>query len=463
MADIKKYAKKDADMTLDDLLIVETKWNNVTWEVNGNAYKKMNDNQAMFEGKINTMFGIDMAAKDDMSNVASTKKKGGSKVGITKNCFVPRKTGVQELNGELNEDTFKMEFTPAVNGEADYVGFEWKGEDIVVKKSDCSQCKKRASCADGSYHFKDVNSEYLMAHRIGEIMQRKLENRVQAKKLINTELDLPVKTTKIIADFYLSEYALSKRDSWFGDESLMQLMEVAFNEGMTDVTDLVTHYIFLACATEMRHVYDASEFESGGDADETIDCGECPHDGDDCDQMECPTYGDLGMCGDPEFGEMVREAREDYRDFTGITREITGQVSREFIHGMLLQNHVYETKGAQFLCWAKDKFSEIFGANGSMGGDSWGAIARAGYKRMTGQSPFNDPKIFLDHVFSLEHNNGCFFDKNHFFFDLISGKQSVSAVCNAHSRGDLDVLIGYASNDVRDAARIIFKDREEAA
>ncbi len=84
---------------------------------------------------------------------------------------------------------------------------------------------------------------------------------------------------------------------------------------------------------------------------------------------------------------------------------------------------------------------EVFAGPGAHrgGGPPWAPIARAVSQFSSGEIP---ARVFIDQSFSLEHNNGCVFDK---FFDT----SSMLDILDGQARGDIDFLAAHASQEVR--------------
>ncbi len=81
----------------------------------------------------------------------------------------------------------------------------------------------------------------------------------------------------------------------------------------------------------------------------------------------------------------------------------------------------------------------FLGPGGEYGGEAWAPIALLMAQYTEGALP---ERVFIDQCFTLEHNNGCLFDK---FFDT----WEMQATLGAQSRGDLATLGARASAEVR--------------
>jgi cyclophilin family peptidyl-prolyl cis-trans isomerase len=106
-------------------------------------------------------------------------------------------------------------------------------------------------------------------------------------------------------------------------------------------------------------------------------------------------------------------------------------------NGMLLWPAARRELGPQ----AYELAEEVFAGPGAHrgGGPPWAPIARAVSQFSSGGMP---ARVFIDKCFSLEHNNGCCFDK---FFDT----SSMLDILDGQARGDIDFLAANASEEVR--------------
>lgn len=106
-------------------------------------------------------------------------------------------------------------------------------------------------------------------------------------------------------------------------------------------------------------------------------------------------------------------------------------------NGMLLWPTARRELGLQ----AYELAEEVFAGPGAHrgGGPPWAPIARAVSQFSSGEIP---ARVFIDECFSLEHNNGCVFDK---FFDT----SSMIDILDGQARGDIDFLAANASQEVR--------------
>ena len=181
-----------------------------------------------------------------------------------------------------------------------------------------------------------------------------------------------------------------------------------------------------------------------------------------------------------ELTEMAAEAELIYTKMV----ENLSKVFREYVHaacGGELRHHkaitslssvrklawskwyfIYEKYGAESLVKMKELFLEFTGGGFGFGGEAWANATDILYMYETGQlssDPFTNKSLFIDRVFNLEHNGGCFLNKlnwvNH------RGKRSTPYNCdfrimkdfllNAHASNpvDLNMLYGFASEDVQ--------------
>ncbi len=81
----------------------------------------------------------------------------------------------------------------------------------------------------------------------------------------------------------------------------------------------------------------------------------------------------------------------------------------------------------------------FLGPGAEYGGDAWAPIARLMAQHADGMM---SDRLFVDRCFTLEHNNGCLFDK---FFDTWDMRSTL----NAQAEGDLATLVTRASAQVR--------------
>lgn len=130
--------------------------------------------------------------------------------------------------------------------------------------------------------------------------------------------------------------------------------------------------------------------------------------------------------------------------------------------------YIYEQNGPESLLKMAELFEEFTG--GSYGGPPWANAARILYQREMGElgpDDFTNKQLFVDRVFTLEHNGGCFLNKLD-WVNLRKGRESEFSrhfaemkdyVLNAHASNptDIDMLLGYASNDIIDLTLDYFK------
>lgn len=179
-----------------------------------------------------------------------------------------------------------------------------------------------------------------------------------------------------------------------------------------------------------------------------------------------------------ELTEMAAEAELIYTKMV----ESLSKVFREYVHaacGGELRHHkaitslssvrklawskwyfIYEKYGAESLVKMKELFLEFGG--GGFGGEAWANATDILYMYETGQlssDPFTNKSLFIDRVFNLEHNGGCFLNK----LNWVNHRSQRSApyrcdfrtmkdfVLNAHASNpvDLNMLYGFASEDVQ--------------
>ena len=106
-------------------------------------------------------------------------------------------------------------------------------------------------------------------------------------------------------------------------------------------------------------------------------------------------------------------------------------------NGMLLWPAARRELGPQ----AYELAEEVFAGPGAHrgGGPPWAPIAHAVSQFSSGEIP---ARVFIDKCFSLEHNNGCVFDK---FFDT----SAMIDILDGQARGDIEFLAANASQEVR--------------
>lgn len=130
--------------------------------------------------------------------------------------------------------------------------------------------------------------------------------------------------------------------------------------------------------------------------------------------------------------------------------------------------YIYKDNGPEALLTMADLFEEFGG--GSYGGPPWANAARILYQRETGQlgpDEFTNKQLFVDRVFTLEHNGGCFLNKLN-WINLRSERNTPYSyhfgemkeyVLNAHASNpaNIDMLIGYASPSIQKLVEEYFK------
>lgn len=130
--------------------------------------------------------------------------------------------------------------------------------------------------------------------------------------------------------------------------------------------------------------------------------------------------------------------------------------------------YIYEQNGPDALLKMAELFEEFGG--GSYGGPPWANAARILHQRELGElgpDDFTNKQLFVDRVFTLEHNGGCFLNKLD-WINLRKDRESKYSrhfaemkdyVLNAHASNptDIDMLLGYASQDIIDLTLEYFK------
>lgn len=123
--------------------------------------------------------------------------------------------------------------------------------------------------------------------------------------------------------------------------------------------------------------------------------------------------------------------------------------------------YIYEQNGPEALLTMADLFEEFSGS--SYGGPPWANAARILYQRemgTLGPDEFTTKELYVDRVFTLEHNGGCFLNKLD-WVNLRKGREPIHSrhfaemkdtVLNAHASNptNIDMLLGYASQEVID-------------
>lgn len=121
--------------------------------------------------------------------------------------------------------------------------------------------------------------------------------------------------------------------------------------------------------------------------------------------------------------------------------------------------YIFKEHGPEALTHMSKLFREIRGE--SIGGEAWAQASDILYMRETGQlgpDEFTNKQLFVDRVFTLEHNNGCFLNKLEWKnYRMIrqgfsSGLHGMAAVLDAHCSDppDINRLYGYASEDIQE-------------
>jgi hypothetical protein len=108
---------------------------------------------------------------------------------------------------------------------------------------------------------------------------------------------------------------------------------------------------------------------------------------------------------------------------------------------------IVNEKGASVVYNAVDLFEEFGG--GSYGGTKWAQIAKVCAMRLSGKMA---PWLFVDRIFTLEHNGGCVLNKQSWAQSntLGYGLHHMRKVLDAHASADTDwnLLLAVASPDV---------------
>lgn len=108
---------------------------------------------------------------------------------------------------------------------------------------------------------------------------------------------------------------------------------------------------------------------------------------------------------------------------------------------------IVQEKGASVLYEAVDLFEEF--RSSSYGGTKWAQIAKVTAMRLSGKMA---PWLFVDRIFTLEHNGGCVLNKQHWGISngLGYGLTHMQKVLNAHAAAetDWDLLLRVASPEV---------------
>lgn len=121
---------------------------------------------------------------------------------------------------------------------------------------------------------------------------------------------------------------------------------------------------------------------------------------------------------------------------------------------------IYEKHGVEAISKMKELFLEFGG--GAFGGEAWANAANVLYMYETGQlspDPLTNKAIFIDRVFNLEHNTGCFLNKLS-WVNLRKDRDKqynqtyrvmADTVLKAHASNpiDLNMLYGHASDDIQ--------------
>lgn len=115
---------------------------------------------------------------------------------------------------------------------------------------------------------------------------------------------------------------------------------------------------------------------------------------------------------------------------------------KEFVRGTCEENSLIRWPAARRAAGAdayRMSREAFLGPGLEYGGEAWAPVARLMAEQSDGAVP---ERVFIDQCFTLEHNNGCLFDK---FFDT----WDMQATLQAQARGDLATLAGRASAQTR--------------
>jgi hypothetical protein len=118
---------------------------------------------------------------------------------------------------------------------------------------------------------------------------------------------------------------------------------------------------------------------------------------------------------------------------------------------------IFEAIGVQALLDAADLFEEF--DDGSYGGVAWANPCRVLYDRLEGNlgpDEATNKRIFIDRIWTLEHNGGCFLDKLCWAVKNYRGKHvgDIRGILDAHASDPVNFakLYRYASDEVKDLA-----------
>jgi hypothetical protein len=321
-----------------------------------------------------------------------------------------------------------------------------------LKSRECFNCAAMPLCNNST----DTGEAHALLIRWREelnTMQEKYGTNKGLQELLDSRLDFPLKMSQVISDFYIAEAYRGANIPKREEQSRMN--EVVWQEMMTDVANVMDKYVFIAAVGESRHTWAISPnlgASEGAECDDYEECDEtgyygCP---DDCEHFTSEEEH-------PERLDQTYEIR-DMLNGLGINHFVRDNLTREMCAYIVLeQNRTLLGKGSKYLGVLADSFEWLLGRGGGFGGTAWERIASAGYKHITGTAPFTrdeqGTQLYLDHIFSLEHNNGCFFDKN---FDILLPKDT-RAVLNAQHLGDMEILAKFASKEMRPMARALHR------
>jgi hypothetical protein len=178
---------------------------------------------------------------------------------------------------------------------------------------------------------------------------------------------------------------------------------------------------------------------------------------------------ELGGLADAKYRQMVYQLDSCFREYVHLAcgGELRHHQSCNESLGAYRRGawvkwfYIYEQNGPEALLQMADLFEEFSGS--SYGGPPWANAARILYQRETGTlgpDEFTTMELFIDRVFTLEHNGGCFLNKLD-WVNLRKGREAIHSrhfaemkdtVLNAHASNptNIDMLLGYASQEVID-------------
>lgn len=167
------------------------------------------------------------------------------------------------------------------------------------------------------------------------------------------------------------------------------------------------------------------------------------------------------------YTKMVHELSENFRNYThaacgGELRHHKAISSLSTVRKLAWTKwyFIFEKYGVESLLKMKELFLEFSG--GGFGGEAWANAADILYMYETSQlssDPFTNKSLFVDRVFNLEHNGGCFLNKLAWANKRVGREKPFDInfvymkdhVLNAHASNpvDLNVLYGFASEGIQ--------------